>query len=98
MSAALNNEGAAEITWLGVHPEHHRKGIASALFAALSERLRAEGVRTLTARTLSERVDYAPYRITRAWYEKHGFILVMTIDPYPEWGPGNICAVYARQI
>ncbi len=86
----------AEISWLVVKQERQRQGIGSALIDRIANDLRSQGIRLLEAKTLSEKVEYPPYEITRRFYKKMGFILLETIDPYPGWDPGTICAIYVK--
>ena len=68
----------------------------SALLLAIEERLRADGVTLLEVKTLAPTVVYAPYERTRHFYERAGFLLLETVDPYPGWEPGNPCAIYVK--
>jgi ribosomal protein S18 acetylase RimI-like enzyme len=85
-----------EISWLAVHPEHQHRGIGSALVNFVATRVKHTGGKLLEVKTLSPGTDYVPYEITRRFYEKLGFMLVEIIDPYPEWEPGNTCAMYVK--
>ena len=86
----------AEISWLAVKLERQHQGVGSLLIDHIANDLRAQGIRLLEVKTLSENAEYAPYEITRRFYEKRDFIHLETIDPYPEWEPGNPCAIYVR--
>ncbi len=90
------NEQVAEISWMAVKPEHQRQGIGTALIDHVVSELRSKGIKLLVVKTLSEDLDYPPYEITRRFYKKMGFINLETIDPYPEWEPGNPCAIYVK--
>jgi ribosomal protein S18 acetylase RimI-like enzyme len=65
--------GAGGMIWhLAVHPDHQRRGIASALLEDAEVRARARGLERLEAWTR----DDAP---VQRWYETHGFV---PIDGY----------------
>jgi len=90
------SQQVAEISWIAVKPGYQHQGIGSALIDHVVDELRSEGVKLLVVKTLSEDVEYPPYEITRRFYRKKGFIHLETIDPYPEWEPGNPCAIYVK--
>jgi GNAT superfamily N-acetyltransferase len=94
----LKNSQVAEISWMAVTPERQHQGVGTLLIDQLVAGLKAEGVRLLEVKTLASTVDYAPYSLTRRFYESRGFIHLETIDPYPEWEPGNPCAIYVKVI
>lgn len=60
--------------------------------------LKAEGIRFLEVKTLASDIDYAPYELTRRFYESRCFVHLETIDPFPEWEPGNPCAIYIKKV
>jgi len=64
----------AEITWMAVAPDSHRRGLGRALIAALDGRLTREGARLLLVKTLSEHGDSEHYDRTRAFYLAMGFL------------------------
>jgi len=64
---------SADLSWLAVAREHHRKGTGTALLRALTERLRADGVHRLEVSTVADSLDYEPYARTRAFYRARGF-------------------------
>lgn len=90
------NNNVAEISWMAVKLKREHQGIGSLLIDHITHELRSQGIRLLEVKTLSEDVDYPPYEVTRRFYEKMGFIHLETIDQYPEWGPGNPCAIYVK--
>jgi ribosomal protein S18 acetylase RimI-like enzyme len=71
----------AEIYWLAVDPDHHRRGIGQALIAAVEGRLRQDRLKYLFVTTLHPDDPYEPYRRTRAFYERLGFELVLSRQP-----------------
>ena len=92
------NECCAEILWMAVKKSKWNQGIGSALIEHISNDLKSQGVRLLQVKTLSEDAEYSPYEKTRRFYEKNGFIHLETIEPYPEWEPGNPCAIYIKTL
>jgi len=70
---ACENEETAELTWIGVKPAHHRKGIGRALVNAIETELRREGFHALRVDTVAATVDYEPYAWTRSFYHAIGF-------------------------
>jgi ribosomal protein S18 acetylase RimI-like enzyme len=92
------SDGTAEISWMGVQPHQRRRGVGTALVNAAEAQLQAEGVTILRVRTLADTVKYEPYEATRSFYRAVGFVHYETIDPYPEWGPGNPCAIYVKEL
>ena len=46
----------------------------------------------IEVKTLDRSADYQPYVATRAFREGRGFIQIDTIDPFPDWPPGNSAA------
>lgn len=72
---------SAEIYWLGVDPDHHRRGIGRALIATIAGRLRQDSFKYLFVTTLHPDDPYEPYRHTRTFYERLGFELVLLREP-----------------
>jgi len=86
----------SEISWMAVKREHQHQGVGSLLIDHIIDDLKAEGSRLLEVKTLASDVDYAPYELTRRFYEGRGFMHLETISPFPEWEPGNPCAIYVK--
>ncbi len=63
----------ADLTWLGVSEELQRRGIGTALLAALLADLRSSGFRHLEVSTVADSVEYDPYARTRRFYRARGF-------------------------
>jgi ribosomal protein S18 acetylase RimI-like enzyme len=79
---------SAEIYWLGVDPEYHRRGIGRALIGAVERRLRDEKAKFLFVMTLHPDDPYEPYRRTRAFYERMGFELGLSLE-HRQAGPSS---------
>jgi len=92
----VKNRRAAELTWLAVSPGHQGEGFGSALVKHAAAQMQKKGVALLEVKTLAATSDYAPYQKTRRFYERLGFFLLETIDPFPGWEPGNPCAIYVK--
>jgi len=67
------NRKTAELSWIAVRPELHRKGIGRALVNALEEILMQQGFRALEVSTVAPTVEYEPYAATRSFYHSVGF-------------------------
>ena len=67
------DEKVAELTWIAVHPEFHRKGIGGCLVKALEEVLMKPGVSALEVSTVADSVEYEPYARARSFYHALGF-------------------------
>jgi ribosomal protein S18 acetylase RimI-like enzyme len=90
--------GAAEILWIAVANAERGQGIGSELVDQAVAELSADGVHVIEVKTLDRRADYQPYVATSAFYERHGFIQIDTIDPLPGWPPGNPAAIYVAAL
>jgi len=96
MTVAAKGPQVAEISWMAVTPGAQGQGCGTALMDAVCKQLAHEGCQVLEVKTLAADVDYAPYERTRAFYERSGFLLVETVNPYPTWGAENPCAIYVK--
>lgn len=99
--AILERKSSAviEILWLAVRPDEQGAGVGSALIAtAVEEALRA-GMVALEVKTRAATPGRGSnYARTRRFYERHSFVLLDVIDPFPGWMPGNPCAIYVRPL
>jgi GNAT superfamily N-acetyltransferase len=91
------DEEEAEIEWMGVLKNSHRKGIGTLLLRETESIMVKRGIRRIVVRTLDESVGYDPYSGTNAFFRRKGFVKVRT-EEVPGWDPGNICAVYKRSL
>jgi ribosomal protein S18 acetylase RimI-like enzyme len=76
----IEDEQAGRISWAGVDPAWHRRGVGRAMIEAIAEEAAQAGLTRLVVETISDQVDYEPYERTRAFYGGMGF------QPYHEWG------------
>lgn len=91
-------ELAAEVLWLAVDKACRRRGIGTALLTTVLDALARDGVRFVEAKTLDASAGYEPYIATRAFWERRGFVQIDTIDPLPDWQPGNPAAIYVGSV
>ncbi len=86
---------AAEILWAAVAADHRGAGLGSRLVDRVLDELSADGVKIVEVKTLDPSAGYGPYDATRAFWLARGFIQLDTIDPLPDWPPGNPAAILA---
>jgi GNAT superfamily N-acetyltransferase len=86
---------AAEILWAAVAGDRRGAGLGTRLVDHVLDELSADGVRIVEVKTLDQSADYPPYEATRAFWLARGFIQFDTIDPLPDWPPGNPAAILA---
>ena len=86
---------AAEILWAAVAADRRGAGLGTQLVDHVLDALRADGVLIVEVKTLDASADYAPYDATRAFWLGRGFVHFDTIDPLPDWPPGNPAAILA---
>lgn len=63
----------AELTWIGVLPELHRRGVGQALIEVIARELGEKDFQALEVYTLAPTVEYEPYARTRSFYHAIGF-------------------------
>jgi GNAT superfamily N-acetyltransferase len=90
--------GAAEILWAAVLHEHRAHGLGTQLIEQVLDELASNGTKVVLVKTLDAHSGYAPYEATRAFWERCGFVQVDTIDPLPDWQPGNPAAIYVASL
>lgn len=96
--ASRRPPGSAEILWIAVDPARRGQGLGTALLDRVLGELAAAGVSVVEAKTLDASADYPPYEATRAFWEHMGFVHIDTIDPLPDWPPGNPAAIYVAAL
>jgi GNAT superfamily N-acetyltransferase len=95
---ARKSPGGAEILWLAVDAAHRGRGHGTRLLGHVLDELASAGVSVVEAKTLDRSSGYRPYEATRAFWERNGFIHIDTIDPLPDWPPGNPAAIYVAAL
>ena len=89
---------AAEILWAAVAADRRGAGLGARLVNHVLDELSADGVQIVEVKTLDPSAGYAPYDATRAFWLARGFIQLDTIDPFPDWPPGNPAAILAAAL
>lgn len=89
---------AAEILWMAVAAARRGTGLGRALVDRVLDSLGQAGTSVVEVKTQDASAGYAPYEATRAFWERNGFVHVDSIDPFPEWGPGNPAAIYVAAL
>ena len=92
--AAIKSPGGAEILWIAVDAALRGRGHGTRLLSRVLDHLAAAGISVVEAKTLDRSSGYRPYEATRAFWERNGFVQIDTIDPLPDWQPGNPAAIY----
>jgi GNAT superfamily N-acetyltransferase len=95
---ARKSPGGAEILWIAVDAARRGRGFGTALLGHVLDHLGAAGVSVVEVKTLDASSGYHPYEVTRAFWERNGFVQIDTIDPLPDWPPGNPAAIYAAAL
>ena len=88
-------QASAEIHLMAVARSWHRRGVGRALVRHAEKRLRDEGVRLLTVKTLGPSHPDQGYAITRRFYESVGFLPLEEIHGL--W-PGNPCLIMVKAL
>jgi GNAT superfamily N-acetyltransferase len=96
--AARKSAGGAEILWFAVDAGWRGRGHGTRLLGQVLDQLAASGISVVAAKTLDRSSGYRPYEATRAFWERNGFVHVDTIDPLPDWPPGNPAAIYVAAL
>jgi GNAT superfamily N-acetyltransferase len=73
LTLVVHTPYAAEVSVMGVRPEHHRRGAGAAMLATAEEWLAGRDVEYLQVKTLSPRHPDPGYAKTRAFYHDRGF-------------------------
>lgn len=87
---------SAEITWMAVAADAHRRGIGRALTEALVARARTDGRQLLQVKTLADTHSSPEYAATRAFYRSMGFLPLAVLPGL--WGPANPCLLMVRPL
>lgn len=82
-----SDNGKAKISWIGINPRFHRKGIGSKLLKTLEVELKRIGVKNLRVETVGKCTPrYEPYERTVKFYKSMGFRLEKKSKPKTQEG------------
>jgi ribosomal protein S18 acetylase RimI-like enzyme len=96
LSLKTHNPVTVEAYVLGVMREYHRRGCGRALFEAAESRLRAQGCRYLTVKTVAATNPDPNYAATRCFYAALGF---EPIEVFPDlWDKHNPCLLMLKTL
>lgn len=87
---------SAEITWMAVAADAHRRGVGRSPTEALVAKARAEGRELLFVKTLADSHPSPEYAATRAFYRSMGFVPLAVLPDL--WGPANPCLLMIRPL
>jgi ribosomal protein S18 acetylase RimI-like enzyme len=96
LTLTTQTHAAAEITAMGVLPEHHRRGVGSELVEAAAADAEAAAARLLQVKTLGPSHPSERYAATRAFYDACGFLPLEETTVF--WGPENPCLIMVRPL
>lgn len=68
------NKNSATILWIGIAPDSLRRGIGTKLLKKLEKIARNKRMKKLRVETLTYEDSYKPYKLTRNFYLKNGFL------------------------
>lgn len=96
LSVKIHYTHTGDIYVCGVLPEYHRDGVGTALYKMAEKYFYSKNCEYIIVKTLSDTVSYEPYEHTRKFYEKMGFIPLLTLtEMWDEWNP---CLIMIKQL
>lgn len=96
LSVKIHYGHTGDIYVCGVIPEYHRKGIGRKLFSAADEFFINSGCQYVIVKTLSDKAQYEPYELTRAFYLRLGFEPLITLTEV--WDENNPCLIMIKKV
>ncbi len=96
ISIKEHNEFTSEIYVLGIVKELHGRGIGKRLFGAVEKRLRQQGKKFVSVKTLSGSHPDENYKRTREFYRAVGFY---PLEEFPTlWDEDNPCLIMVKNL
>jgi len=87
---------SAEIHFLAVHQDFHRRGVGTSLLVAAENWLREDGALFLSVKTISEASANRFYAGTRQFYLDRGFLPFEEMPKF--WNEANPCLVMVKHL
>ncbi len=91
-----HNEYTSEIYAMGIFKEFHRKGFGKKLLNEAVNKLKIQGKKFLTVKTLSDTHPDVNYKITRNFYKSMGFYPLQELPDL--WGKSNPCLLMIKRL
>lgn len=85
-----------DLVVMGVAPGLHRQGVGRGLYLAAEAYFAEKGCRYIMVKTLSDKVDFAPYESTRRFYRGMGFEPLVTLTEM--WDEENPCLIMLKRV
>lgn len=93
-SLKVNPYQVGELVVCGILPEYHHCGIGKALISVSEAYFKESGCKYMLVQTLSDTVDNEAYAQTRRFYERVGFVPLITFTEI--WDEQNPCLVMLK--
>lgn len=93
-SVKIHYAHTGEIFVCGILPEYQHKGIGKALYNMVEEYFVKSGCRYAVVKTLSDVVEFEPYKRTRKFYTSIGFQPLITLTEM--WDEKNPCLIMLK--
>lgn len=94
--AKIHHNSTGDIYLMAIAPQYHRQGIGKQLIEAAEAFFIRQGCKRIVIKTLSDRVNYAPYLKTCRFYEDMGYEKMITFDEF--WDDENPCLLLIKDI
>lgn len=95
-SLKIHYETTGEIFVCGIKKGFHGMGIGQSIYREAENFFKVNGCSRIIVKTLSDKVNYEPYEKTRKFYEKIGFIPLITLTEM--WDEHNPCLIMLKTL